>query len=83
VELAQSAHPWFDWSALGMDDWANKPSTGPLLIHRLYQRGFLLQVCGHDWRCVRLEPPLTIGPNDCVEIITAIRRELDWIVNNG
>lgn len=79
IELEQSVHPWFDWSAFGMGDWSGRPSTGPLLVHRLYKRGFLLQVCGHDWRCIRLEPPLTVSELDCHELMIAISEEIDWI----
>ncbi len=83
MEMHNTTHPWFDWSALGMPEWRDKPSTGALLVHRLHRRGFLLQLCGHDWNCLRIEPPLIINETDCRELIAAVKTELDWIASYG
>lgn len=83
VQLKPVDHPWFDWAAIGLEEWTGKPVTGPLLVHRLYQRGFLVQPCAHQWNCIRVQPPLTVGISDCVEFITHLRGVLDWILDHG
>lgn len=82
VELRESAHPWFDWAAYGLEEFAARPNLGPLLVHRLYRRGFVTQICGHDWRALRIEPPLTVSAADCEEFVAALAAELDWVASH-
>lgn len=79
IEINEVAHPWFDWEAMGLDNWAHKPAAGALLMHRLHRRRHLMQLCGHDWRCLRIEPPLTVSLADCESLIDDLGTELDWM----
>jgi 4-aminobutyrate aminotransferase-like enzyme len=49
----------------------------------MLRRKFLVQVCGHDWSTLRIEPPLIVTEAQCREFVTALREELDWIHGHG
>ena len=83
VTLKESAHPWLSWAHWGVDELCGRPATGPLLVHRMLRRKFLVQVCGHDWRTLRIEPPLIVSEGECREFVAALREELDWIQAHG
>jgi acetylornithine/succinyldiaminopimelate/putrescine aminotransferase len=83
IEVADVPHPWFDWAALGIDEWAGRPATGPLLLHRLHRRRHLLQACGHAWNCLRIEPPLGVDLADADALIDALAAELDWMQSHA
>ncbi len=77
VQLRGSSHPWFAGEALGLEPGDERPVSGPLMAHRLYRRHLLLQPCGHDWRCLRLQPPLQLPDDDADALVEALRAELD------
>jgi putrescine aminotransferase len=83
ITLAESGHPWFSWAHWGMDELCGRPATGPLLVHRMLRRRFLVQICGHDWSTLRIEPPLIVSESECAAFVAALREELDWIRGHG
>jgi putrescine aminotransferase len=83
VTLKESAHPWFSWAHWGVDELCGRSATGPLLVHRLLRRKFLVQVCGHDWSTLRIEPPLIVSETECRRFVAALAEELDWIHRHG
>ncbi|MEW6736539.1 MAG: aminotransferase class III-fold pyridoxal phosphate-dependent enzyme [Acidobacteriota bacterium] len=83
IKLRDLDHPWFSWQNLGIDDFANMPIVGPLLVHRMYRRKVLVQVCGHDWNTIRIEPPLIVSEPECETFVAILKEQLDWIYENG
>jgi putrescine aminotransferase len=83
VTLKESEHPWFTWAHWGVDELCGRPATGPLLVHRMLRRKFLVQICGHDWSALRIEPPLVVSDKQCDAFVAALREELDWIHAHG
>ncbi len=83
ITLHDVDHPWFSWKHLGLEAFEGRPITGPLLVHRMYRRRFLTQICAHDWSTLRIEPPLTVSETQCLEFVDALREELDWIHANN
>lgn len=83
ITLKSVDHPWFSWSHWGMDEFCGRPAIGALVVHRMHRRKFLVQVCGHDWSTLRVEPPLIVSMEQCGKFITALKEELDWIYANG
>ena len=76
VELRPIDHPWLSFEHFGMADLGHHPTTGVLLCHRLYKRGYYCFVCGHDWRVVRIQPRFTIEPSALAALVGVIRDEL-------
>lgn len=72
-------HPWLDFDALGLPELAGKPSIGLLLCHRLFRRGYLVHVAGHNWRVMRLQPPLDISAERLCAFVTACREEVEGL----
>jgi ornithine--oxo-acid transaminase/putrescine aminotransferase len=62
-----------------MEELGGHPTTGLLLCHRLYKRGFFCFVCGHDWRVLRLQPRFNIEPETLTAFIRAAREELELL----
>lgn len=83
VRLKELSHAWFSWKHIGLENFDGHPVAAPLLVHRLYRRGFITQVCGHDWGTLRIEPPLVVGESDCQKFVTSLKQELDWMHENG
>ena len=83
ITLKETGHPWFSWAHWGVDELCGRPATAALLVHRMLRRKFLVQVCGHDWSTLRVEPPLIVGERQCDEFVAALREELDWIHAHG
>jgi ornithine--oxo-acid transaminase/putrescine aminotransferase len=70
-------HPWLSFEHFGMEELAGHPTTGLLLCHRLYRRGFFCFVCGHDWNVLRLQPRFTIDAEVLESFVEAVRQELE------
>jgi acetylornithine/succinyldiaminopimelate/putrescine aminotransferase len=83
LEIEDPSHPWLTWEGLGVAGFDDLPVSGALLLHRMHRRGFLIQICGHSWRTVRLQPPLTVTPEECDALVEALREELDWLKEAG
>src|SRR4029078_11709722 len=83
ITLKETGHPWFSWDHFGMDALRGRPGGGALIMHRMLRRKFLVQVCGHDWSTVRVEPPLIVSAEECRAFVSALAEELDWIRANG
>ena len=83
ITLKETGHPWFSWAHWGVDELCGRPASGPLLVHRMLRRRFLVQVCAHDWSTLRIEPPLIVSEPQCAAFVGALREELDWIHANG
>ena len=79
LELRDVGNPWLSFESFGLPDFADRPSIGPLLCMRLYKRGFLCYVCGHDWSTVRLQPRLDIDVETLREFCSVCREELDHL----
>lgn len=77
IELAPAKNPWLNFEHFGMEQLAHHPTTGLLLCHRLYKRGYFCFVCGHDWSTLRLQPRFNI-PWETLESFAEIVRE-EWI----
>ncbi len=76
IELRPIDHPWLSFEHFGMANLEHHTTTGVLLCHRLYRRGFYCFVCGHDWGVVRLQPRFTIDPETLAAFVTVVREEL-------
>ena len=83
ITLKETGHPWFSWDHFGMKALSGRPAGGALAVHRMLRRKFLVQVCGHDWSTLRVEPPLIVSAEDCRAFVSALAEELDWIRANG
>lgn len=81
IALRDADHPWLSFAGLGLPELANQPSVGLLLCHRLFRRGYLTHVCGHDWRVLRLQPPLSISDDRLDEFVRVCQRELASLAN--
>jgi acetylornithine/succinyldiaminopimelate/putrescine aminotransferase len=81
IVLQQPEHPWFSFEHFGASELGAQPSIGLLLCHRLYKRGFISYVCGHDWSVVRLQPPLDIEDADIDRFVGVCAEELDYLEN--
>lgn len=60
IELRPLDHPWLSFEHFGLPELGGHPTTGLLLCHRLYRRGWFSFVCGHDWAVLRLQPRFTL-----------------------
>jgi 4-aminobutyrate aminotransferase-like enzyme len=49
----------------------------------MLRRKFLMQVCGHDWSTLRIEPPLIVSETECRRFVATLAEELDWIHHHG
>ena len=83
ITLRDTGHPWFSWDHFGMDALSGRPVGGALVVHRMLRRKFLVQICGHDWSTLRVEPPLIVSADQCRAFVSALAEELDWIRANG
>jgi acetylornithine/succinyldiaminopimelate/putrescine aminotransferase len=83
ITLKETGHPWFSWAHWGVDELCGRPASAALLVHRMLRRKFLVQICGHDWSTLRIEPPLIVTQRQCEEFVAALAEELDWIQANG
>jgi acetylornithine/succinyldiaminopimelate/putrescine aminotransferase len=79
VALHPSDHPWLSFEHFGVEALADQPTTGVLLCHRLYKRGFYCFACGHDWRILRVLPRFNIPETTLDAFVTAIDEELDYL----
>ncbi len=74
IELAAAKNPWLNFEHFGMGQLAHHPTSGLLLCHRLYKRGFFCFVCGHDWSTLRLQPRFNI-PFETLETFASVVHE--------
>jgi acetylornithine/succinyldiaminopimelate/putrescine aminotransferase len=79
ITVKPADHPWLSFAHFGFEDLAERPTTGLLLCHRLYRRGFFCFVCGHDWRTLRLQPRLDIPTERLDELVACIGEEMDYL----
>lgn len=79
IALATADHPWLTFEYLGLDELAGRPAVGTLLCHRLYKRGFLTHVCGHDWSVVRIQPALNTTDDVLAAFATAAAEEIEFL----
>jgi acetylornithine/succinyldiaminopimelate/putrescine aminotransferase len=83
ITLRETGHPWFSWDHFGMDALRGRPAGAALVMHRMLRRKFLVQLCGHDWSTLRVEPPLIVSTEHCRTFVSALAEELDWIRANN
>jgi hypothetical protein len=76
-----SDHPWLSFEHFGVKELADQPTTGVLLCHRLYKRGFYCFACGHDWRILRVLPRFTISEATLDTFVDAVDAELEYLCN--
>ena len=81
IQLKPSDHPWLSFEHFGMENLADHPTTGVLLCHRLYKRGFFCFVCGHDWSVLRIQPRFNIETEKLSEFVRVVREELEYLCN--
>lgn len=80
VTLREPDHPWMSWESFGVAEFADRPVAAAVLVHRLHRRRILVQICGHDWSTLRIEPPLVVDAAGCAAFVAALREELDWLL---
>jgi putrescine aminotransferase len=83
ITVRETGHPWFSWDHFGVKALRGRPAGGALAVHRMLRRKILVQVCGHDWSTLRVEPPLIVTAENCRAFVSALAEELDWIRANG
>jgi len=81
IELHPSDHPWLSFEALGLPELSGQPSVGMLLCHRLFRRGYLTHVAGHQWRVVRLQPSLLIENESLQRFVLACKQEVQELAD--
>jgi acetylornithine/succinyldiaminopimelate/putrescine aminotransferase len=74
-----SDHPWLSFDHFGLGELSGKPTTGLLLCHRLYRRGWFCFVCGHDWRVLRLQPRFDLPRERLDALVSAVHQELEGL----
>jgi acetylornithine/succinyldiaminopimelate/putrescine aminotransferase len=79
IALHPLQHPWLSFEHFGLPALAEQPTTGLLLCHRLYRRGYFCFVCGHRWSVLRLQPRFNIEPERLSEFVRACREELAFL----
>jgi acetylornithine/succinyldiaminopimelate/putrescine aminotransferase len=77
LAIEPSDHPWLSFDHFGLGELSGKPTTGLLLCHRLYRRGWFCFVCGHDWRVLRLQPRFDIPRERLDAFVSAAHQELE------
>jgi len=75
-------NPALSWENLGLPELAAYPVAGALVVERLARRGILAQVCAHDWSVLRIEPPLTVGAEECGRFVEALSDAVGWMDDN-
>ena len=81
IVVRNSDHPWLSFEHFGMPELAAQPSTGLLLCHRLYKRGYFCFVCGHDWSVLRIQPRFNIESEQLMTFVRVVREELEYLCN--
>jgi acetylornithine/succinyldiaminopimelate/putrescine aminotransferase len=81
VALHKSDHPWLSFEHFGIPDLADQPTTGVLMCHRLYKRGFYCFACGHNWRIMRILPRFNVPEPVLDSFVTAIDEEMEFLCN--
>ena len=79
VHLRDSTHPWHSFEHMRFEELAHEPAIGLLTCHRLYRAGFYSHVCGHDWRVVRVQPPLNVSQERLEAFVHALGEALDFL----
>ncbi|MCK6592962.1 MAG: hypothetical protein L6Q76_35865, partial [Polyangiaceae bacterium] len=83
IALADVEHPWLTWEGMGLSELSGYPSSGPLVVERLFRRRILAQVCGHAWSVVRVEPPLIVSDEACARFVEAFADAIQWLEENA
>jgi acetylornithine/succinyldiaminopimelate/putrescine aminotransferase len=83
VTLKPIDHPWLSFEHFGMPNLGHRPTTGLLLCHRLYKRGWFCFVCGHDWSTLRLQPRLDLPVERLAALTADLRAELEVLCDLG
>lgn len=79
ISFHDVTHPWLTWESLGVEEFLGQPVTAALVSHKMHRRGFLTQICGHDWGTLRIEPPLTVTAKECAAFVSALTEVLGEI----
>lgn len=83
LRLKEGTHPWLRSENLGLKDLEGEPTSGMLFVERLARRQILVQLCGHDWSVVRVEPPLTVDADACGRFVEAVSDAVRWLEKNA
>jgi len=79
IALHALEHPWLSFEHFGLPGLTDRPTTGLLLCHRLYRRGYFCFVCGHQWSVLRLQPRFNIAEGQLSAFVQACREELAFL----
>lgn len=79
IQFTGAEHPWLSFEHFGMDEFVGRPSLGLLLCMRLYKRGYICFVCGHDWSTMRIQPRFDITEPELQAFADTCRAELDYL----
>ena len=83
LRLREGTHPWLRSENLGLKDLEGGPTSGVLFVERMARRQILVQLCGHDWSVVRVEPPLTVDADACGRFVEAAAEAAAWLEKNA
>jgi acetylornithine/succinyldiaminopimelate/putrescine aminotransferase len=83
IKLREPSHPWVRWENMGLPELEGHPIAGALLVERLFRRGILAQICGHDWSVVRIQPPLTVDQETCDRFVDVFGEGVRWLQENN
>ena len=83
IKLREPSHPWVRWENMDLPELEGYPISGALLVERLFRRGILAQVCGHDWSVVRIQPPLTVDQATCDRFLDVLGEAVSWLQENN
>lgn len=76
IELAALDHPWLSFDGLGLPELSGEPALGLVFCQRLFRRGYLTHVTGHNWRVVRIQPPLATSIAQLETFVAVCQEEL-------
>lgn len=77
LEVKPGDHPWLSFEHMGLPSLEGQPTTGLLLCHRLYPRGWYTFVCGHDWRVLRMQPRFDLPRERLDALVDDLGTEMD------
>ena len=77
IELGPTDSGWLNKLSPTLVEMIAKGVFGQWVALRLLERGFICQPASLQWNVLRLEPPLTVKPEQVEEVITAVAAVLE------
>ncbi|OVE73884.1 hypothetical protein BVX93_00715, partial [bacterium B13(2017)] len=79
IDFNEVTHPWLSWENLGIKDFAGSNPIPSIIMKQLLSKGFITNVCGHNWNVLKIEPPLTINKNNIDDFIDTLKESINYI----